>query len=375
MDAGYEPSARRTRLVATHVLHAMVGALILVAVVLALVSGEHAWQAALVGCALAGAYIASRWHPWVLILVLGLWVASCLIAPGFVWVAFALYFVVLGDLPTPWSLVAVAAIALWSILVSGSPVGPIIGAAVAIAMAGVVALQQRDAEAYHELVEELRKTEGELARGEHQRGVLAERERLAREIHDTVAQGLSSVVVLARTGAESDDPKQALRLIEATARENLAEARRFVHDLGSADAVPLDESLQVAVADANRQAAAVGLGLHVDWRSEGEARELDPDTVLALHRATAASIANVLQHAQARRCQVGLSWFDDRVVIDIVDDGVGFDPAAVGARSFGIRAARARLAEVGGTLHIDSTPGEGTTVALSVPYVPGEGVA
>lgn len=367
MSTVQEPSARRTFLVLTHALHLVVLALIGLATVLGIVrEGNPLLQLGL-GLALGAGYRLSTRHGWVLAILLPAWAGAAFLSFPFVWVVFALYFVVLVQVPRPWAFGVVAVLAAWSVWVSGAAAGPVIGALVAVLVWAGLDLQQRDADAYRGILQDLRAAQAGLAESEHTRGVLAERERLAREIHDTVAQGLSSIVVLSRTAQVADDPAPALAQIEAVARENLAEARRLVH-AGSGPVVAIEDSLAATMADARRQVAAIGQGPSFEVVVEGESRPMSPATVSALGRAVSATVANVLQHARATRCRVGLTWFDDRVVVDVTDDGGGFDPGMVGPDSFGLRGTRARLGEAGGHVDIDSVPGEGTMVALVVPY-------
>lgn len=328
---------------------------------------------------------ATRW--WLAGLLL-LWGLGVLATDGFAWVAFPMFFLALLALPGPGGPLVVLALVGWAVAggsardhLWGGPIappavgawlGPLLGALVALLGQAIYVQLRRDALRHRALLDELRRTHEDLAATEHTNGVLAERERLAREIHDTIGQGLASIVVLART-ARPDDP-QALALIETTARENLAEARRFTRDLdgGPASAAGLEAALRGLVADAARRSQAAGHPLDVTVSVTGNPpSQVAPATMTALHRGTQATLANVLRHARASRCAVGLGWFGDEVVVDVVDDGVGFDPAAPGPSDgtahFGLRGLRARLAEVGGAVTVDSVPGEGTTVALTAP--------
>ena len=108
-------------------------------------------------------------------------------------------------------------------------------------------------------------------------------------------------------------------------------------------------------------------------RVDGTSRELDPEQVETLHRAAQSLVANVQQHAEAAHCVLTLAWWPDRVSLDVVDDGRGFDPAAARPGhdgGDGLRLLRRRLARAGGEVSIDSAPGEGTTVGLTLPTAP-----
>ncbi|NEC20872.1 sensor histidine kinase, partial [Streptomyces parvus] len=177
-----------------------------------------------------------------------LWAALLVLSPDALWVAFPLYFLQLHFLPMRWALPAVvvtAAAAITSFVVHrqeiepGAFIGPLIGAAVAVAtVLGYDALF-RESERRRELIVELVATRADLAEAERTAGTLAERERLAREIHDTLAQGLSSIQLLLRA-AERSLPENApatphVRAAREAAQANLAEARSFVRALTPPD--------------------------------------------------------------------------------------------------------------------------------------------
>ncbi|PAU44212.1 hypothetical protein CK936_36125 [Streptomyces albireticuli] len=106
------------------------------------------------------------------------------------------------------------------------------------------------------------------------------------------------------------------------------------------------------------------------FRLDGEPRALPVETEVALLRLTQEALANVTRHARAEHAAVTLSYLDGEVTLDIYDDGVGFTPGrgpADGRRTFGLHGMRERIAELGGTLTVESAPGEGTAVAATVP--------
>ncbi|GAB3624768.1 histidine kinase [Mariniluteicoccus endophyticus] len=380
-----------------HALHVSVVVLVVLGVVrawqdAALPHGTtRAWVATVLAVALVLGYVAGQLlEPratarmrlvWVSTLV-ACWVAGSAMTEGFLWVAFPLFFLVLSVVPGRWGVAAVGSMVVWSVVAAlvrarldgaarGLPVGmwlgPLLGALSAVGAYAVFGQLRRDAERNRALVAELRAAQDELAAAERARGVLAERERLAREIHDTIAQGLGSIVLLARTARTTDDVAGALAGIEATARENLVDARRLVRDLGTGNP-SLTDALQRLVTDTAVRQDALHRPLEVSLRVDGPARHLDERRITALHRGAQASIANVVQHAGASRCVLSLTWWPAHVTLDIADDGRGFDTSApAGTDSFGLTGLRRRLAEVGGTMEVDSSPGEGTTVSLSVP--------
>ena len=210
------------------------------------------------------------------------------------------------------------------------------------------------------VITELEETRSELATVSRRAGVLAERERLAREIHDTVAQGFTSVVVLLEL-AESDldtDPaaaRQRLAIARETARQNLAEARALVAALTPVDlqAAPLPEAIGRLV---DRFAAETGLPARLTVT--GEPRALPANTEVVLLRAAQEALTNVRKHAGAGRVEVTL----DGTVLAVSDDGVGFDPAAP-TGGYGLAGMRRRVEEIGGTVSIASAQ-SGTRVEV-----------
>ncbi|MGH3444754.1 MAG: sensor histidine kinase, partial [Nocardioidaceae bacterium] len=180
-------------------------------------------------------------------------------------------------------------------------------------------------------------------------------------IHDTLAQGLSSIqLLLGAAEQQLADGQPARPLVDqarAVATTNLEEARRFVRAL--APAALTDESLGGAL---DRLAATHRATLTVD----GRPRPLPADQQEALLRITQEALANVASHAGAGNVAVTLGYLDDAVAIDVVDDGVGFDTSASQA-GFGLRSMRARAERLRGTFTVESTPGGGTAIAVSLP--------
>ena len=221
------------------------------------------------------------------------------------------------------------------------------------------------------LIGELQRTRDELARVSHEAGTLAERERLAHEIHDTLAQGFTSIVLLAQTagavlGDEEHPARRHVRAIEETARENLAEARALVAELAPPSLAA--GSLPAAVGRlVDRLAAEVGLDarLHVD----GAPRSLGSNEEVALLRTVQEALTNVRRHAQARTVDVALCYGATGVRVQVRDDGCGFDEHSVAA-GYGLAGMRARLEQLGGWARVHSAPGAGTTVDASIETVP-----
>ncbi|MEU1401762.1 sensor histidine kinase [Streptomyces sp. NPDC005728] len=218
------------------------------------------------------------------------------------------------------------------------------------------------------LIEELERTQAQLSEAHQRQGAADERERIARDIHDTLAQGFASIIVLAEAAREgmSDDPArsaQQLRSIESTARENLAEARELV---GSASRpgpgrVASGSVSQTLRRTLRRFAEDTGLAVQADLAD----LECDQQTRIALLRCTQESLANVRKHARASTVGVVLVRRPYGVELEITDDGTGF---VVGeSTGFGLDGMRKRLAELGGRLTVTSSVGDGTRILAMIP--------
>ncbi|MFG3505251.1 sensor histidine kinase [Streptomyces sp. NPDC047821] len=312
------------------------------------------------------------------------WLVLLAVTPDGLWLAFPLYFLHLHLLPARWSLPAVAGTAgaaIMSYVRHGAPlnpgavIGPLLGAAVAVAtVLGYQALY-RESERHRRLVEELTSTRAELAAAERHAGTLAERERLAREIHDTLAQGLSSIQLLLRAAERAlpDGSPEAAGHIERarrTAQDNLAEARRFVRAL-----TPADLARGSLAAALERLCDPAGEGPRVRFSLSGTPVALPTPYEVALLRIAQSALANTVRHAGAGRAEITLTFMDASVTLDVVDDGKGFDPRSCAASptgGFGLLAMRSRARSLGGTFTVESSPGQGTAVAVSLP-LPAEG--
>ncbi|MGW9439738.1 sensor histidine kinase [Streptomyces sp. NPDC055607] len=329
-------------------------------------------------------------------------VMLCLTAEA-LWVAFPLYFLQLHLLPARWSLPAVALTAGAAILSyvghgaalnPGVFIGPLLGAAVAVAtVLGYQALY-RESERRRRLIEELIATRAELAAAERHAGTLAERERLAREIHDTLAQGLSSIQLLLRAAERAlppDSPAAGhIERARRAAQDNLTEARRFVRALTPSDlehgslAAALERLCEPGAgpygpgtgADEpeagpyGADAGGPGAGPRVRFSVSGTPVELPTPYEVALLRIAQSALANTVRHASASRAEITLSFMDASVTLDVVDDGQGFEPGSVRPSSeggFGLPAMRSRAESLGGTFTVESAPGQGTAVAVSLP--------
>jgi signal transduction histidine kinase len=205
-------------------------------------------------------------------------------------------------------------------------------------------------------------------------GISDERQRMAREIHDTLAQGLTGIVTqlqaaeqaAARTPGEQPGWQRHVAAATQLARESLTEARRSVDALRPE---PLEGCrLSEALSDVAERWSAMN-GIPAQVTTTGAVRPVDPEVEFALLRAAQEALANVARHAHATRVGLTISYMESEVALDVRDDGVGFDPA-VPDRGFGLVAMRQRIAALSGTLQVESEPGGGTAISACVPTVP-----
>lgn len=353
--------------------------------------------AVLAGAVVLGLAYATRglvrgttWWPtvWVTGMVV-LWGALTAVAPSFAWCAVPVAFAVLQVLPFAWAVGCVVAMtvlltAAWQRITDGlDPVqvaGPI-----GVGLVTVLAYRALDLEtrARQAVVDQLVAAQAELAEEQHRTGALAERTRLSREIHDSVGQGLSSINLLLQAAEQSwsgqpETAREHVRTAAATARDGLDEVRRVVRDLAPAELT--DDASGAALAEALERAAAESAlstaGLDVAVRVHGTPVPVPPDVAAALVRTARGALANVREHAGAGRVALTLTYQLDEVVLDVRDDGRGFDPAQVrpsGTRGRGITGIRERAAGLGGSTEVESAPGEGTTVSVRFPVRAEEG--
>lgn len=243
-----------------------------------------------------------------------------------------------------------------------------------------------------ELINELRRSREREARLSHQAGISAERERLAREIHDTLAQSLTSIISLVQA-AESevvDNPERArsrLGLAGRVAQDSLAEARGFVSALTPPS---LRESSLVQAVRRQADLLMEETGLAVRCTARGEEQPLPMAVSVVLLRSAQEAFANVRKHAtDARRVDVLVAYAPEAVRLVVRDDGAGFragdgprdqEPAEGaperepdgGRNGFGLRGMRARVEEIGGMAQVSSSPGAGTVIEVTVPLAPVE---
>ena len=202
-------------------------------------------------------------------------------------------------------------------------------------------------------------------------GAVEERNRLAREIHDTLAQNLTatglqieSAEALLEKDADPEKVRAALARALSLTRSNLDETRRSVLDLRAA---PLeDRSLPEALkALVDRWESETGVPTR--FRAVNGSRPLPPGVEAALYRVCGEALNNVARHAGARRVAVRLVSAPETVNLLVEDDGQGFDPSGVPEGRHGIVGMRERVEALGGALRVDSSPGTGTRVEATLP--------
>jgi signal transduction histidine kinase len=226
------------------------------------------------------------------------------------------------------------------------------------ALLGELQAAHRELQAYAGRVEELAAAE--------------ERNRLARELHDSVTQTIFSLTLTAqaaRTLMDQDTARavQQLDRVQELAGDALAEMRSLIRQLRPKTVAELGLAPALRQHAAERQSRD---GLHVDLRLDGE-RRVPAEVEEALFRVAQEALNNVVKHARTDRAEVCLAWQDQAVTLTVEDRGAGFDPARAGpdASHLGLTGMRERVAALGGTLDVRSEPGAGTRIHVHVPLL------
>jgi len=207
-------------------------------------------------------------------------------------------------------------------------------------------------------------------------GIVEERQRLAGEIHDTLAQGLTGIIAqleaAEHTRHHADAWSRHLAQARALARANLTEARRSVHALRPEQ---LEEASLPEAMGTLARTWSQGSMIAADLETTGIVVRATPGTEAAVFRAAQEALSNVAKHAQATKVQITLTYLGDTLLLDVADDGTGFDPNAT-TDGYGLAGMRQRLSRVGGMLTVESSPGSGTILNASVPLAgPAEGAS
>jgi signal transduction histidine kinase len=327
-----------------------------------------------------------------------IWVGAVAISPEFVWLAFPLWLLAGFVMRMRWaivfSLVVLLVVIAAPLAHTGTTsyaniIGPVVGGVFALGISRGYLELVRDGRERQRLIaslvaaqQETAALQDELAVAQRDAGAVAERTRLSRDIHDTVAQSLTSIGMIAASATAAADSEtagpdaaaRAFSQIGELAREGLADTRRIV------DALMPAQLEGAALADALRR-MLVRLhdetGIRTELRVDEDFPPLPVTTEVALLRTAQSALANVRLHARAGRVVVTMSDGGDAVRLDVVDDGIGFDATGWASRpagpegGYGLRAIRERLRELGGTLDVESAPGQGAALSASVPIATG----
>ena len=383
--------------------HLIAVGLVVIGVVRAIADGTQASAAIVAGIAVlawhaAGSLLPSRGSRRMVVgwlIGFGLvWVAAIAVSPEFVWVAFLLWLLACHLLSGGWAVLY--SIAVFAGVVAAPMIhhgttsyanvfGPLIGGIFALGISRGYLQLLRDAAERERLVASLSNArhetellQDELALAQRQSGAAGERARIARDLHDTVAQELSSIRLIAHaaagSGSGSSAESEALDRIQGVAGDALVDVRRIIEALTPAELEDgaLGSALERVIA---RQQGGAKVRLHVDE----DLPQLPTEVEVALLRVAQSALANVAQHAHASRVDVSLEAAGGAVRLDVVDDGAGFSveewerrgaASNDGRPSFGLRLMRERLRDLGGGLDIESSPGEGCALSAHLPLGP-----
>lgn len=379
--------------------HLVTAILLVIAMLRQVSTPEHLWAAVLVSVLFACWYamgfipltnnkIINR-PAWWLAILLTIWIVSLFVSAEFMWLAFSLWLLLGHQLPfVPsilWSVVVYAFTLIAPFLHHGelsvaAAAGPLVGGLFAWGISRGYLQMERDAQERTSLVnslmraqEETSALQEELARSQHEAGIAAERTRLAREIHDTIAQQLSSIGLHAKAASAAsnlDAANEALERIDHLSGQSLTDLRRIIAALAPAE---LDSQALAGALSRILDDFATDSGVKSRVDIEPGLPLLDPSLQIALLRTAQSALSNVRRHAQATTVVLSLSYSDDEVRLDIVDDGRGFTPPAgklqhnTPVGGFGLTAMNRRLNELGGGLDVESAIGEGTALCAHLP--------
>lgn len=202
-------------------------------------------------------------------------------------------------------------------------------------------------------------------------GALEERNRLAREIHDTLAQGLAGITLqletaeaLLETNAGMEKIRSSIEHALNSARRNLEDARRSVLDLRAAplEGHTLPEALALLASNYNKAGA-----VRIEYQPDGVNHPVPAHIEAGLYRIAQETLENIARHSGAKHAALNLSITSDQVTLEVVDDGHGFDPMMIPAGRFGLIGLNERTHLLGGNLELMSSPGTGTAIRVMVP--------
>lgn len=355
-------------------LHVLVAVLLVVGL-----TSARSWQALLTAGAFSAVYLFGTVHHnrghrhtqgqaavWLTAVVL-LWVVLVALSPEFVWLEFPLVMIACFVLPAWWGIAVTLGLLAYTLTITvpqsgiGGLIGPTIGTILAIGIVHAYQALRAEAEHFRQVAADLQAAQLELAAAEHAAGVAEERSRLSREVHDTMAQGLSSIVLLGRALDKEllliDAPpstRETLTTIRETAADNLAEARRFVAGKTGASQEPLTHRIDRLARGAEARQRALGKSLEV----RVNAVDLPEPAASVAERVVREALSNVVRHAGATLAVVTVDKLGAHATVDIYDNGRGI----TGPEGYGLKGLRARVEEAGGELSI-----EGNVLAASIP--------
>ena len=215
------------------------------------------------------------------------------------------------------------------------------------------------------LIDELTRSRANLMRVEREAGRLNERQRLARDIHDTLAQHFTSIIMHLAVAKHSNfaTVQTQVQQAEESARDGLDEIRRIVWDMQpeQIEKAPFIEAVEQLAARWSAENS-----VQVKMNVTGTPHPLASSAETTLLRILQEAMHNISKHAQAKKVNITFSYMEDLFVMDIADDGLGFEPSKVG-NGFGMKTMRGRAEELSGTLTIESEQGVGTAIAVSIP--------
>ncbi|HEY3343854.1 MAG TPA: sensor histidine kinase [Anaerolineaceae bacterium] len=258
----------------------------------------------------------------------------------------------------------------------GVILGFVLSTVVTVLMGYFINAIVQQSSARQRVIEELQAARADLAAAERQAGIFQERQRLAREIHDRLAQGFTSIVLHLEAADQALPPslavetaRQHLDRARQTARDSLAEARSLVWALRpeSQERENLNQALERVVGRWSQETS-----IPANVQVTGARVALPPEDQVTLLRCAQEALVNIHKHAQAHQVILTLSYLEDQVILDVQDDGIGFvledveTPGPVHG-GYGLIGLRERVRQQGGSLSVESEPGEGATLVVVLP--------
>jgi len=217
------------------------------------------------------------------------------------------------------------------------------------------------------LIDDLTRSRANFMKVEREAGRLTERQRIARDIHDSLAQHFTSIIMHLSAAKHSklEAAQSEVQQAEDAAREGLSEIRRIVWNMQP------EQFEKASLVEAVEELAArwsAENNIQVKMKVTGTPHSLTSSAETALLRISQEAMHNINKHAQAKNVNITFSFMEDIFVMDIADDGLGFEPSKI-KNGFGMKTMRDRVEELSGTLTIESERGTGTAIAVSIPIL------